>query len=148
MEISSPEFKEDEPIPKKYTCQGDDISPPLEIKDVPAGAQSLVLLVQDPDAAIGTWTHWTMWNIPPQLAMIAEDSVPAGAVQGIPSAGNMGYHGPCPPSGTHHYIFRLYALDSVVDLPSETTVMELEEAMEGRIMDSAELTGIYTRNGQ
>jgi Raf kinase inhibitor-like YbhB/YbcL family protein len=145
MEISSPAFKNNGLMPEKYTCDGANINPPLIIGSVPADAKSLVLIMDDPDAPMGTWVHWTVWNINPQTAEIAEDSSPEGASQGITSFGSSGYGGPCPPSGTHRYYFRIYALNTELELPVKSTRQELDNALNGNILDQAELIGLYSR---
>lgn len=145
MEIKSPAFSSQETIPSKYTCDGEDISPPLEVSEVPAGAKSLVLIVEDPDAPGGTFDHWLVWNIDPSVSAIGENSPPKGAVQGRNSFGGNSYGGPCPPSGAHRYYFKIYALKSVLNLASSSEKDELERAMEGDILDTGELVGIYQR---
>lgn len=145
MKIQSPAFEQNQPIPAKYTCDGENISPPLVISEVPEGTESLVLICDDPDAPAGTWVHWTLWNIPPHTKEIPENSAPAGASEGTTSFGNTGYGGPCPPSGTHRYFFKLYALDKTLDLPPAASPEQLQEAMEGHILESAELVGLYQR---
>ena len=145
MQITSPVFGHNKKIPKKYTCDGEDVSPPLTFADVPEGAQSLVLIHDDPDAPAGTWAHWLFWNIPPDTREILENSVPDGAVEGVQSWGRTGYGGPCPPSGTHRYFFKLYALDTQFNLPPSTDIKALEAAMEGHVLAQAELVGLYQR---
>lgn len=145
MTLSSFAFKHNELIPKKYTCDGDDISPPLAISGVPAHAKSLALIVDDPDAPAKTWVHWTVWNITPQTTEISENSAPIGAFEGITDFGKPGYGGPCPPSGTHRYFFKLYALDILLTLPQTARKADLEKAMQGHILDTAELIGLYKR---
>jgi len=145
MKISSSVFGNNEKIPAKYTCDGGNVSPPLEFGDVPQDAQSLVLISDDPDAPAGTWTHWTLWNIDSATKKIEENSVPSGAIEGTTSFGNPGYGGPCPPSGTHRYFFKVYALDTKLDLRTGASAGELESAMEGHILDSAEFFGLYSR---
>ncbi len=145
MKISSPAFEANQTIPSKYTCDGENINPPLQIYDVPAGAKSLVLISDDPDAPMGTWVHWTVWNILPETKEIGENSAPVGAVEGMTSFGNNGYGGPCPPSGTHRYFFKLYALDTILDLPQFAKAADVEKAMVGHILDKAELIGLYKR---
>lgn len=146
MKISSPTFEHNQNIPSKYTCDGENINPPLKFLDIPENAQSLVLISDDPDAPMGTWVHWTIWNIDPKTTEILENSVPQGVVEGTTSFGNTGYGGPCPPSGTHRYFFKLYALDIMLDLPISTTVQALEKAVQGHILAQAELIGLYKRN--
>ena len=145
MRIKSSAFKHTETIPSKYTCDGDDINPPLKIEEVPEEAKSLVLIVDDPDAPVGIWTHWTVWNINPKIEKIEEDSVPEGAVEGMTNFGSTGYGGPCPPGGEHRYFFKLYALDSKLELDPLTEADELEEAMDKHIIEKAELVGLYER---
>ena len=144
MRLSSPAFEPNGPIPAKYTCQGENVSPPLEIAGVPDGTRSLALVVDDPDAPIATWTHWTVWNVAPRGAF-SEGSVPAGAVEGATSSGKPGYSGPCPPAGTHRYFFKLYALDSALSPLPTTDVRALEAAMEGHTIDTAALVGTYRK---
>lgn len=143
MVISSPAFENNRDIPAKYTCDGDNVNPPLEISDVPEETKSLLLIVDDPDAPMGTWIHWTVWNINPQTKAIEENSVPQGATEGMTDFGQPGYGGPCPPSGTHRYFFKLYALDTALQLDSSAKVNDLETAMEGHILAQAELIGLY-----
>ncbi len=145
MNITSPAFADNQNIPSKYSCDGDGINPPLEWSGVPQSAQSLALIVSDPDAPNGTWMHWVMWNISPLTTQVAENSVPPGAVQGQASSGQNVYGGPCPPSGTHHYIFTLYALDAKLSIPSYSTADKLSQAMEGHILAQAQLIGLYAR---
>jgi len=145
MKISSPTFEANQTIPSKYTCDGENINPPFQIFDVPAGAKSLVLISDDPDAPMGTWVHWTIWNIPPETKEIGKNSAPIGVVEGMTSFGKKGYGGPCPPSGTHRYFFKLYALDSILDLPISAKAADIEKAMKGHILDKTELIGLYKR---
>lgn len=147
MKITSPQFLDGENIPVQYTCDGAGVNPPLEFSDVPPATKSLALILHDPDAPVsGGWTHWTLWNIDPAITSIAENSVPAKAVQGKTSSGQNNYGGPCPPSGIHHYHFQLYALDTVLkELPSYSEKAELERAMAGQILAQAELVGLYSR---
>lgn len=145
MKIESEAFSNNQFIPKKYTCDGEDINPPLKISEVPQGTKSLVLIVDDPDAPMGTWVHWTVWNIPPDISDIPENTVPQGAIEGMTDFGRPGYGGPCPPSGVHRYFFKLYALDTTLELDSSATKRDLEKAMEGHILEKAELIGLYQR---
>ncbi len=142
MKLSSPEFKHNDAIPKEFTCDGADVNPALEIEDLPEEANSLALIVDDPDAPGKTWVHWVVYNISVS-PKIAKDSVPG--VRGKNDFGKMEYGGPCPPSGTHRYFFKLYALDTELDLPQGTSKKELESAMQGHILDQDELIGLYTR---
>lgn len=145
MKLTSPAFEHNGSIPSQYTCDGANINPALQIAEIPEGAQSLVLIMDDPDAPMGTWVHWTIWNIDPKITEIAENSVPSGGVEGITSFGKSGYGGPCPPSGTHHYVFKLYALDTKLDLAASIDAKSLEQAMSGHVLDQVELIGLYSR---
>jgi Raf kinase inhibitor-like YbhB/YbcL family protein len=145
MIISSSAFENSGVIPERYTCDGDNINPSLNIKSVPAGAKSLVLVVDDPDAPAGSWIHWTVWNINPETAAIAEGSVSPGAVEGVTSFGSIGYGGPCPSVGAHRYFFKLFALDTILELKSGATYGELESMMSGHILAKTELMGQYQR---
>ena len=145
MKIESAAFKNGESIPAKYTCQGEDINPQFAFSDIPDTAKSLALIMDDPDAPRGTWVHWLVWNIPPQTNQIAERSVPANAVQGKNSWGKASYGGPCPPSGTHRYFFKIYALDTVLSLTSSADVHQLEDVMKNHIIAKGELMGTYTK---
>ena len=146
MRVTSPEFEHGTSIPKKCTCEGVDVNPALIIEDVPAEAKSLVLIVDDPDAPRGTWVHWVVYNIP-VVARIEEDSVPGE--QGLNDFGEIGYGGPSPPSGTQHrYFFKLYALDTELALGGRVNKSAVEAAMEGHIVDKAELIGVYKRGSR
>jgi len=145
MRIQSPDFDPNGLIPGRFTCDGEDVNPKMVISGVPESAACLALIMDDPDAPIGNWVHWVVWNIPPGQTEIAADSVPAGSVQGITSFGKPGYGGPCPPSGEHRYFFKMYALDEKLDLPEDTTAKDLEAAMVGHILDKAGLIGVYGR---
>ena len=147
--LASTAFKEGEMIPKKYTCDGPDISPPLEWHGVPAEAKSLALIVEDPDAPMGTWVHWVIFNIPPGTSGLPEHAsagktLPDGAVQGRNDFRKIGYGGPCPPGGTHRYFFLLYGLDTMLKLPAGSTKADLVRAMEGHIVGKAQLMGKYS----
>lgn len=145
MRLTSSAFSNNQLIPVKYTCNGENVNPPLTISGVHENTKSLVLIIDDPDALVGTWTHWTVWNINPTVASIGENSLPTGSIQGITSFGKPGYGGPCPPSSTHHYYFKLYALDTTLDLVSSAKKDELEKAMIGHILEKTELIGLYGR---
>jgi Raf kinase inhibitor-like YbhB/YbcL family protein len=140
--ITSPAFENNKLIPKKYTCDGEDVNPPLNIKGIPEGTISLVLIVDDPDAPMGTWDHWIVWNIPP-VSKIDENSVPG--VEGLNDFRKHSYGGPCPPSGTHRYFFKVYALDTKLDLSSNSRKKDVEKAMKGHILAKGELVGLYSR---
>ena len=145
MKLTSPAFENNQSIPSKYTCDGEDINPPLQIDEVPEEAKSLVLIVDDPDAPMGTWDHWVVWNIDPSTSLIKENKVPEGAVEGKNDFGKNSYGGPCPPAGAHHYHFKLYALDTKLELDSSSKKGEVEKSMEGHILDWVELIGLYQR---
>jgi Raf kinase inhibitor-like YbhB/YbcL family protein len=144
MKITSSAFREGESIPSKFTCDGGDTSPPLQIADVPSGAKSVVLIADDPDAPGGLFNHWLIWNIPPQSSSIAEGIAPKG-VQGINDFGKSGYGAPCPPSGMHRYYFRVFALDRELDLHSGAKRSQLDAAMKGHVIAQGELIGRYAR---
>lgn len=144
MEISSPAFENNQNIPTKYTCDAEDVSPPLNISDIPEGTKSLALIVDDPDAPAKVWVHWTAWNMPATTTSLNE-SVPPPGTEGTTDFGKTGWGGPCPPSGTHRYFFKLYALDTKLDLAPTSTKEDLVKAMEGHILAEAELIGLYER---
>jgi Raf kinase inhibitor-like YbhB/YbcL family protein len=144
MKITSSAFQQGGNITSKFTCDGANTSPPLQIADVPSGAKSLVLIVDDPDAPSGLFTHWAVWNISPQTNTIAEGSTPKG-VQGTNDFGKSGYGGPCPPSGTHRYYFKIFALDGELDLPSGAKRSQVDAAMKGHLVAQGELMGRYSR---
>jgi Raf kinase inhibitor-like YbhB/YbcL family protein len=145
LTISSVAFLHHGRIPAKYTCDGDDINPPLTIMNNTPGAKSLALIVDDPDAPRGTWVHWVVWNISPDIKEITEHTVPAGASEGMKDFRKRSYGGPCPPSGIHRYFFKLYALDTTLALGAGTTKADLEKAMKGHILRQAEFVGLYER---
>lgn len=145
MILTSSEFANKQPIPAHYTCDGDDHNPPLSIADVPMEAKSLALIVDDPDAPMGTWLHWLVWNIPPETRQIMENVLPYGAVEGINDFRKTAYGGPCPGSGTHRYFFRLYALDTMLNLAEGSARSDLERQMSGHILAETELIGTYQR---
>lgn len=146
LKISSPAFENNEKIPKKYTCDGANINPPLKIENVPSNIKSLALVFDDIDAPRGTYVHWILWNIGPIMNEIKENSVPEGAVQGMNDFKKRHYGGPCPPRRAHKYVFRIYALDTLLNLNHNSTKKDLEKAMEGHIISRAQLTGVYKRN--
>lgn len=145
MMVKSFAFEYNQNIPSKYTCDGENINPPLEFIDAPPSASSLTLIVDDPDAPVGDWVHWLVWNIPPATSSIPENSVPSSAVQGTTDFGNQKYGGPCPPSGTHRYFFKLYALDRMLNIPPSSTKKDLLAAMQNHIIEKTELIGLYQR---
>ena len=144
MKITSSAFHEGANLPSKFTCDGSDTSPPLQIAGVPSGAKSLVLIVDDPDAPSGLFTHWLVWNIPPQTGSIAEGSAPQG-VQGANDFGKSGYRGPCPPPGTHRYSFKIFALDRELELRSGAKRSQVDAAMKGHVIAQGELVGRYAK---
>ena len=144
MKITSSAFQEGGNIPSKFTCDGSDSSPPLQIAEIPLSAKSLVLVVDDPDAPSGLFTHWIVWNISPQTNAIAEGSAPKG-VQGTSDFDKSGYGGPCPPSGTHRYYVKIFALDRELDLPRSTKRNQLDAAIKGHVVAQGELMGRYSR---
>lgn len=145
MTITSSAFKHKSKIPSKYTCDDENINPPLEFIDVPSQARSLVLLVDDPDAPSNTWVHWVIYNIDPKVKKINENSVPNDGVLGTTDFGKPGWGGPCPPSGSHRYFFKLYALDKMLDLPEGITKHQLLEKMTDHVIEQAQLIGVYSR---
>lgn len=142
LNVTSSSFGSSQLIPKKHTCDGDDVNPPLSIGGVSEGTKSLVLVVDDPDAPMGTWVHWVVWNIP-QTDRMEENTVPG--VEGLNDFGKHSYGGPCPPSGTHRYFFKLYALDTKLSLPSNSRKKDVENAMKGHVLAKGELVGLYSR---
>ncbi len=150
LTLKSSAFKHGEVIPSKYTCDDENISPLLEVHGVPEGTKSFALVVDDPDATGGkTWDHWIMWNIYPKVQYIPEGSIPEGAVLGKTSFGKAEYGGPCPPRGSdpHRYFFKIYALDTVLDLSEDIAMKEeLEQAMQGHVLEETTLVGLYARH--
>lgn len=148
MQLHSTAFEHEQSIPATYTCDGSPpaggTSPPLEISDVPADTQSLVLVMDDPDAPAGVWDHWIVFNMPTETREIEAGREPRG-VHGRGTSGNLKYHGPCPPDREHRYFFHVYALDTELHLPEGATKQEVEAAMAGHILDQAELIGRYER---
>jgi hypothetical protein len=142
MELTSPEFGDGEEIPEKFTCEGVDINPELNISDAPEETKSLVLIMDDPDAPMGPWVHWVVYDIKP-IGKISEASVPG--TQGINDFKKLGYGGPCPPSGTHRYFFKLYALDTELGLSEGLSKGDLETAMESHILAESKLMGLYSK---
>ena len=140
--VKSLVFENNSYIPSKYTCDGENVNPPLTIEQVPESTKSLVLIVDDPDAPGGTWDHWIVWNIVPTF-QVAEDSVPG--TEGMNSFQKKSYGGPCPPSGTHRYFFKVYALDSKLNLSQSSRKKDIEKAMQGQIIAQGQLIGLYRR---
>jgi len=143
MKLTSPDFTDKGNLPAKFTADGQEINPSLDIEGIPQGTQSLVLIMDDPDAPKGTFTHWVVFDIP-VTGRINEDSVPGK--QGLNSIGEYGYVSPMPPSGTHRYVFKIYALDLKLGLPEGAKRAAIEQAMQGHILARAELTGLYKRS--
>jgi len=144
MTLSSPAFQDGQILPKKYTCDGSNVNPPLQFSDIPAGTKSLALIVDDPDAPSGDFVHWLIWDMDPGLTAIAEGNAPTGT-QGKTSTNSTGYVPPCPPSGTHRYTFKLYALDTLLGIPSAFGKEQLLAAMEGHILAQSKSVGLYGR---
>lgn len=152
MKLTSSVFENNGKIPSKYTCDGENTSPPLEISEVPENAKSLVLLMDDPDIPdfvkqqnnIEVWDHWVVFNIPPTTTTLEEAATPPG-IQGVNTGGNNAYGGPCPPDREHRYLFKLYALDTELDLPAGSTKAEVQQAMQNHIIEETKLIGLYKR---
>ncbi len=151
FQISSTGFAANQMIPKKFTCDGDDGSPQLTWKDAPAGAKSFALIMDDPDAPVGTWVHWVLFNLPGEAKELPEgvakqQQLPDGSLQGHNDFRKIGYGGPCPPPGKpHRYFFKLYALDAKLDLKAGASKADVERAMKGHVIGEAELIGRYGR---
>lgn len=150
FELTSTAFKPGGAIPSKYTCDGNDVSPPLTWSGAPAGTKTFAIIADDPDAPVGTWVHWVAWNIPASAGSTQEGldtsvSLSDGTKQGITDFKRHGYGGPCPPSGTHRYFFKLYALDAALELSETATKKELEAFMRGHVLAEASLMGTYSR---
>jgi len=150
LQLTSPVFIQGNPIPAVYTCTGRNISPALAWGEPPSGTQAFALIMDDPDAPGGTWTHWVLFNLPGSTRSLSENvppgaSLPDGSLQGKNSWGNAGYGGPCPPSGTHRYFFKLFALDRALDLTSGADAARLVKAMQGHVLAKVELMGTYRK---
>ena len=151
--LTSSVFKEGQAIPAIYTCEGRDISPPLAFRGAPDGTKSFALINDDPDAPGKTWVHWVIYHLPPTTqslpeAMRPDEELADGTRQGLTDFGRIGYGGPCPPSGTHRYYFKLYALDTTLTLPPGATKTQVETAMKGHVLAQAQLMGTYRRTGR
>jgi Raf kinase inhibitor-like YbhB/YbcL family protein len=149
--IKSSSFEDGGMIPKKHTCQGGDISPQIDISGIPENALSLAIICDDPDAPSKVWVHWVIFNIPPNTRTLPEGlptdkTLKDGSIQGINDSGSIGYDGPCPPSGVHRYYFKVYALDAMLSLTSDTTKNKLLEAMKGHVIAEGQLMGKFTKN--
>ena len=148
LKLTSPVFENNSPLPPRYTCDGENINPPLTIKNVPRKAKSLALLLDDQDAPRGSYVHWIVWNIDPETKDIKEDSVPADAVEGTNDFKKRNYGGPCPPTRAHRYVFKLYALDIRLNLEASSTKAALEKAMKGHILAQTQLLTSYKKVGK
>ena len=147
FQLASVLIAHEQPIPVRYSCDGEDVSPPLDWSDPPAGTQSFALIMDDPDAPGGTWDHWILFNIPAEVRNLPEagSAGEIGAIFGMNSWGRSDYGGPCPPGGTHRYFFKLYALDTTLSLDESAGKEQVLAAMEGHILGEAELMGTYSR---
>jgi len=145
LQITSTAFQNNGHIPRQYTCDGKDINPPLMIANCPQGTRSIALICDDPDAPVGIWVHWVIWNIDPGVKEIKENTVPQGAVEGMNDFRKHAYGGPCPPSGTHRYFFKVYALDTMLNISPNASKADLEKAMKGHILGEGQLIGLYKR---
>jgi len=150
FQLSSPAFENKGKIPSKFTCKGEDVSPPLEWKDAPTGVVSYALIMDDPDAPVGTWIHWVIFNIPGLATSLGEGIEPGqdvldGAIQGKSSWGRNQYNGPCPPAGEHRYFFKLYALDIELNLKGNASKADVIQAIQGHTLGMAELMGVFSR---
>jgi len=151
LSITSTAFSDGQPIPRKYTCQGSDLSPPLAWTNIPAITKSFALIMDDPDAPVGTWVHWVLYDLPPAAAGLPEDVAKTqvlanGAKQGLNTWPRLGYGGPCPPPGKpHRYLFKIYALDTMLDLKPGATKKDVEAAMKGHVLAEGQLMGTYQR---
>ena len=144
LKVTSTAFAHNAPIPARYTCDGENVNPPLTIEGIPEDTQSLVLIVDDPDAPSGTFTHWVVWDIPPTAAI--EENTSPGGVEGMNNFGRHNYMGPCPPRGEkHRYFFKVFALDNMVGLPASSTEEALEMVLKGKAIAYGELMGLYKR---
>jgi Raf kinase inhibitor-like YbhB/YbcL family protein len=146
MRILSPVFKQNEKIPSKYSCDGQSINPQLNIYEIPENTKTLALIVDDPDAPMGTFVHWVVFNIDPVKTIINEDEKARFGVLGVNSAGKLNFVAPCPPSGTHRYFFKLYALNAELNLPEGSDKTAVENAMKNHILGKAELIGLYSKS--
>lgn len=148
--LVSAAFKEGQPIPRQYACDGVNVSPPLEWGSAPKNAKTIAIIADDPDAPAGTWVHWVLYNLPAENIGLVEnvpatETLNAGGFQGKNDFGKIGYGGPCPPSGTHHYFFKVFAVDDELPLKAGATRAELEKALEGHVISKGQLMGTYKR---
>jgi Raf kinase inhibitor-like YbhB/YbcL family protein len=146
FQVASTAFAEGQPIPQKYTGDGDDVSPPLTWSDPPAGTKSFALICDDPDAPRGTWVHWVLFNLPPTLRGLPEGASAGAAIDGVSDFGEVGYGGPAPPKGKpHRYYFKVYALDTTLNLPAGASKADVMAACKGHVLSEGELMGTYQR---
>lgn len=145
MQIQIPDFDNGEPIPLVHTCVGSEVPPLIAIKQIPEGTESLAFIMDDPDAPVGRWIHWLLWNIPPETAIIDHASLPETVTVGLNSSGDNKYQGPCPPFGTHRYFFKVFALDTILSLDAPSNAAELEVAMKDHIIAAAQYYGTFTK---
>lgn len=145
MRLTSPAFTSGEMIPAKYTCDGKDVNPELVFDDVPGDTQSLAVLVDDPSSPAGNWLHWSVWNIPPTVRIIRENSAPQGSREGETDFSEVGYGGPCPGTGEHNYRFTAFALDCVLDVSHGASRQMVEDAIRGHVIAESTLEGRYQR---
>lgn len=150
IKVTSAAFKEGQPIPRQYTCDGVNLSPPLEWSGVPKNAKTIAIVADDPDAPAGTWVHWVLYNLPAENIGLVEnvpatETLKAGGFQGKNDFEKIGYGGPCPPSGMHRYFFKIYAVDAELPLKAGATKAELEKALQGHIVTQGQLMGTYQR---
>lgn len=151
IRITSPVFQEGGEIPFDHTCDGANVSPPLQWTDVPQGTQSFALIADDPDAPVGDWVHWVFYDLPPETSKLPFavpniEKIPSGGTQGQTDFGTIGYGGPCPPHGEHRYFFKIYALDTMLHLKPGATKKELLQAMQGHVLAEGQLMGTYQRS--
>ncbi len=144
LKISSPDFDDNKSIPIQFTCEGEDFAPTLTWQNVPNNTESFTLIMDDPDAPRGTWVHWLVFNMPANSRQLSTE-IPEGAIEGVNTWGNSSYGGPCPPTGTHRYFFKLYALDTTLMLTKQATKQDLESAMEGHILEQTQMIGLYKK---
>lgn len=143
MKVISTAFDHYGMIPQKYTCDGDDVCPPLAISHPPIRTKSFAILMHDHDAESEDFVHWLMWNIAPDIRIISEGAAPVGATAGANDFGRVGWGGPCPPSGRHHYEFHVYALDTILDLPAASTKESFRDAISGHVLEETSIIGLY-----
>jgi hypothetical protein len=146
LTVSSTAFADQGAIPRVHTCQGDNTQPPITIQGVPSATVALAMIMDDPDAPSGTFTHWTFWDLPPgQTTISSGDATTLGAIEGNNGAGRIGYTGPCPPSGTHRYMFKAYALSAKLNLPRGAEVEQVQQALQGKVLAQGTLMGTYAK---